>query len=80
LSEPNPNYWRVKAAELEFQMSRQTLHGQLQQKMQEEFNKRFEVELKPLLARRAVVVEDAGLDPLKNYRLDDATQTIIEIP
>ena len=80
MSDPNPNYWRVKAAELEFQMARSNTQASLQQTMQEEFNKRLEAMVKPLLEQRASVIKAAGLDPLKNYRLDDATQTIVEIP
>jgi hypothetical protein len=80
LSEPHPEYWRIKAAELEFQLAQQTLRAQLQQKMQEEFAARFEAQMKPLLEKRAAVIREAGLDPAKNWALIDATQTISEMP
>jgi hypothetical protein len=80
LLDQHPEYWRVKAAELEFQLAQQTLRSQLQQQMQEEFTKRFEAQLKPLLEKRAAVMREAGLDAAKNWSLVDATQTITEMP
>lgn len=80
MADSHPNYWRIKAAELEFQVERQALHARLQQQMQEEFTKRFEAQMKPLLEKRAAVCREAGLDPAKNWSLIDATQTITELP
>jgi hypothetical protein len=78
--EGHPNYWRIKAAELEFQIARQNLQTRLQEQLQEEFKQRFEAQVKPLMEKRAAVVREAGLDPLKNWSLVDATQTITEMP
>jgi len=80
MADSHPEYWRIKAAELEFQMARQNLQITLQQQMQEEFKHRFEAQLKPLLERRNTAIQEAGLDPAKNWSLSDATQTVIEMP
>jgi hypothetical protein len=78
--DPHPEYWRIKAAELEYQMARQNLQTRLQEELQEEFKRRFDAQLKPLFEKRVSTMKEAGLDPAKNYSLMDDTQSITEIP
>ena len=56
------NYWRVKSAALERQMRLEQLNAEA---------------AKVDAAYKAVMVAE-GLDPAKNYRLDDATEAVIE--
>ena len=75
---PHPQYFAVKAAELEFLLARQTLHAQLQAEMEQEFAERFKIALDRLIAKRAAAFKAAGLDSSKNWRLDDVAQAIVE--
>lgn len=68
----HPDYWKLKATELQFQADRQALAIELQAAFEAEFQKRVQA----LLEQRNQVFTACGLDTTLNYLMTDATETI----
>lgn len=74
----HPQFHRVKAAALEFEIRCDAIGRQLQAEMQAAMRAEFLVRIQPAKEQRAREFAAAGLDPSKNYELNEQLQTVTE--
>lgn len=74
----HPQYYKVKAAELQFRADSQAVVEQLKAEMNAQFKSELDTRVQPLRNTLDRVLKAAGLDPAKNYVLTDETESITE--
>lgn len=77
---PHPNYYEIKAAQLEFELDRHKLGERLAKELKEQMQARMTEGVAALTAKRDAVVKACGFDPAKNWKLNEDTKTITEAP